>query len=83
MFLPGSGCVDTAIWMHYMDAHETAGEETRRKLHKNVKSSIEQVLVTTPNERPTIRTLPPPSRKLHKLDEPDRRDTAGEARTSS
>ena len=20
-FLPGSGCVDTAIWMHYMDAN--------------------------------------------------------------
>ena len=19
-FLPGSGCIDTAIWMHYMDA---------------------------------------------------------------
>ena len=27
--------------------------------------------------------LPPPSRKLYKLDEPDTRDTAGEARTSS
>ena len=25
----------------------------------------------------------PPSRKLYKLDEPDTRDTAGEARTSS
>ena len=27
-FLPGSGCIDTAIWMHYMDANQTAGEET-------------------------------------------------------
>ena len=67
-----------------MDANEAAGEETRRKLHKNVESSIEQVLATTPHEAPTIRTLaPPPSRKLYKLDEPDTRDTAGEARTSS
>ena len=58
-FLPGSGCVDTAIWMHHMDANEAAGEETRRKLHKNVESSIKQVLATTPHETPTIRTLAP------------------------
>ena len=83
VFLPGSGCVDTAIWMHHMGANEAAGEETRRKLHKNVESSIKQVLATTPHETPTIRTLAPPSRKLYKSDEPDTRDTAGEARTSS
>ena len=69
--------------MHHMDANEAAGEETRRKLHKNVESSIKQVLATTPHETSTIRTLAPPSRKLYKLDEPDTRDTAGEARTSS
>ena len=54
-----NGCVDTAIWMHHMDANEAAGEETRRKLHKNVESSIKQVLATTPHETPTIRTLAP------------------------
>ena len=42
-----------------MDANEAAGEETRRKLHKNVESSIKQVLATTPHETPTIRTLAP------------------------
>ena len=26
-FLPSSGCVDTAIWMHYLDANKTAGEK--------------------------------------------------------
>ena len=26
-FLPGSGHIDTAIWVHYMDANKTAGEE--------------------------------------------------------
>ena len=31
----------------------------RRKLHKNVESSIEHVLATTPHETPTIRTLDP------------------------
>ena len=35
-FLPGSGHVDTAVWMHYLDAMKTAGEEVRRQLHKNV-----------------------------------------------
>ena len=46
-----------------MDANLTAGEETRRKLHKNVESSIEQVLATTLHETPTIRTLAPPITK--------------------
>ena len=58
-FLPGSGRVDTAVWMHYMDANQTAREETWRQLHKNVESNIEQVLATTPHETPTVR--PPAS----------------------
>ena len=28
--LPGSGRIDTAIWMHFMDSNKTAGEEARR-----------------------------------------------------
>ena len=39
--------------------YEAAGEEAGRKLHKNVESSIKQVLATTPHETPTIRTLAP------------------------
>ena len=35
------------IWMHYLDANKTAGEEARRQLHKNAASNIEQVLVAT------------------------------------
>ena len=57
--------------------------ETRRKLHKNVESSIEQVLATTPPRDTNYTDTCPPSQKLYKLDEPDTRDTAGEARTSS
>ena len=41
MFLPGSGGVDTAVWMHNLDANKTAREEARRQLHKNVASNIE------------------------------------------
>ena len=32
-------------------------EETRRQLHKNVESNIEQVLASTPHKTPTIRPL--------------------------
>ena len=58
-FLPGSGRIDTAISMHYLDAKKTAEEEARRQLHKNVASNIEQVLAATPHKAPTIR--PPAS----------------------
>ena len=54
-FLPGSGRIDTAVWMHYLDANKTAGEEARRQLHKNAASNIEQVLAATPHKAPTIR----------------------------
>ena len=58
-FLPGSGRVDTAVWMHHLDANKTAREEARRQLHKNVASYTEQVLAATPHKTPTIR--PPAS----------------------
>ena len=40
MFLPSSGRVDTAVWMHRLDANKTAGEEAGWQLHKNVASNI-------------------------------------------
>ena len=49
-FLPDSGHVDTAVWMHYLDVNKTAGEEARRQLHKNVASNIEQVLASFHHE---------------------------------
>ena len=58
-FLPSSGRIDTAIWMHYMDSNKTAGEEARRQLHKNAASNIEQVLAATPHKTPTYGYLPP------------------------
>ena len=54
-FLPGSGRVDTAVLMHYLDTNKTAGEEARRQLHKNVAGNIEQDLAATPHKAPTIR----------------------------
>ena len=58
-FLPGSGHIDTAIWMHYMDANKTAGEEARRQLHKNATCNLEQVLAATPHKTPTVRPPAP------------------------
>ena len=58
-FLPGSCRIDNAVWMHFLDANKTAGEEARRQLHKNVASNIEQVLAATSHKAPTIR--PPAS----------------------
>ena len=58
-FLPSSGCVDTAVWMHYLDSKKMAGEEARRQIHKNVASNIKQVLAATPHKGPT--TQPPAS----------------------
>ena len=69
--------------MHYLDANKTAGEKTRRQLHKNAASNIEQVLEATPHKDTNCTATYLPSRKLSKLDEPDTQNTAGEAETSS
>ena len=58
-FLPSSGRVDTALWMHYMDANKTDGEKAWRQLHKNAASNIEQVLEATAHIAASIR--PPTS----------------------
>ena len=47
--LPASGRVDTAVWMHYLDANKA-----RWQLHKNVASNLEQVLAATPHKEPII-----------------------------
>ena len=58
-FLPSSGRVDTAVWMHYLDANKTAGVKARRQLHKNVASCIEQVLEANPTKHQLYGQLPP------------------------
>ena len=47
------------IWLHYMDANKTAGEEARRQLYKNAASNLEQVLAATPHKTPTVRPPAP------------------------
>ena len=54
-FLPSSDRVDTAIWMHYMDANKTGVEKAWRQLHKNAASNTEQVLEATPHKAAAVR----------------------------
>ena len=56
-FFPSGGRIDTAIWMHYMDANKTHGEKAWRQLHKNATSSIEQVLEAIPHKTAAVRPL--------------------------
>ena len=82
-FLPGSGHIDTAIWLHYMDANKTTGEEARRQLHKNAACNPQQVLGSNTPQDTNCTATCPLSRKLFRLDEPDMRDTAGGAEMNS
>ena len=54
-FLTSSGRVDTAIWMHYMDANKTDGEKAWRQLHKNAASNFELVQEATPHKAAAVR----------------------------
>ena len=58
-FFQAAGHIDTAIWMHYMDANKTAREETRWQLHKNAACNPQQVLAEAPHETPTVRPPAP------------------------
>ena len=58
-FLPGSGRIDTVIWMHYMDSKKTAGEEARRQLHKNAASNLEKSWRQHPTRHQLYGHLPP------------------------
>ena len=75
-----SGHVDTAIWMHHMDANKL------KSLTAITQECCEQYW-TSPGDS-TLQSSSctatyHPSRKLSKLDEPDIRDTAGEVGMSS
>ena len=47
------------VYVNYMDANKTAGEEARRQLHKNAACNLEQVLAATPHKIPTVRPPAP------------------------
>ena len=49
--------VNTAVWMHHLDANKMTRKEARRQLHKDAESNIKKVLATTPYKASTIRPL--------------------------
>ena len=77
--------VDTAIWMHYMDSNETAGEEARQ-LDGSYTRMLRAILNKSWSQHPTKHQWTATylrSWKLSKLDEPDMQDADGEVETSS
>ena len=54
-FFPSNGFIDTAVWMHYIDANWMYGEKAWQQLHKNAASNIEQVLEAAPNKAVAVR----------------------------
>ena len=56
-FLLSSDCVDTAVWVYYMDANKMYGEKAWRQLHKNAASNNEQVLDAAPHKATGVRPL--------------------------
>ena len=49
--------VDTAVWMHCMDANLMYREKAWRQPHKNAVSNIEQVLEAAPDKAAAVRPL--------------------------
>ena len=75
-----SGCVNTAVWMHYLDTNKTAGKEAiTQECCKQYWTSPGGNTQQGTNYTATCLS----SWKLSKLEEPDMQDTAGEAGMSS
>ena len=49
-FLQISGCANSTLRMHHMDADKTYREKARGELHKNATSFIEQIVEATFHE---------------------------------
>ena len=56
-FFPTSSCIDTVVWMRYMDANLTYREKAWRQLHKNAASNVKQVLGAAPHKAASVRPL--------------------------
>ena len=77
-YLPSSGFIHTAIWMHYMDTNYTYGEKTLMAATQECcKQYWASLGGSTPQSSSCTATYHP-SRELSKFDKPDIRDNAGE-----
>ena len=65
IFFANSGCVNSTIWMHNVDADEAYKEKAWREMHKKAKSYIEQILgATSPPKQQLYGYLPPISKTI-------------------
>ena len=77
-FLPSSGRIDTAIWMHYLDTNKN---DRKKSWTAITQECCEQYRTSPGGNTPQSSSYTAtyhPSRKQSKLDEPDMQDTAGE-----
>ena len=81
-FLPSSGRVPTAVWMHHFDANKTAGKEAQTAIKQECCKQYWIIPGSNTPQGTNYTATCLPSRKLSKLDEPDTQETAGEAGTS-
>ena len=58
-FLPGSGHIDTATWMHNMDANKTAGEETNGNYTRMLRAILNKSWQQHPTRHQLYGHLPP------------------------
>ena len=56
---PGSGHIDTAIWMHYVDANKTAGEEARGNYTRMLRAILNKSWRQHPTRHQLYDHLPP------------------------
>ena len=63
LFFLSSGLVDTAIWIHYIDANQTYGKKVWRQLHKNAANFIEEILEAATNKKRQLYGHLPPIMK--------------------
>ena len=68
-FLSSCGCVNTTVWIHYMDANKTQREIARWKQYKNATSYLERNPGSNTLRINSCSVTYLPSQKLSELDE--------------
>ena len=53
-FLPSCDCVNTTVWVHYLDSNKMNGEKARWELHKKFMCYCEQILGAAPHKTAAV-----------------------------
>ena len=82
-FFPSSGRVNTAIWMHHMDADKAYWGNSLMAITQECYQLYWKIPGVNTQQRSSCTATNHPSWKPFKLDEQDMQDTAGEVRSNS